>query len=147
MSKINWGRVIIGGAIASVVLVVLSSISMAIFNGQARFKAMIDGLRPSISGAAPLFFVFVFLVLGTLMTLAYVAIQPRFGSGAKTAAIAGFAMWALGVWLAIVGFVVVGLLLGESYWLPDGPMLPCFYLFVFIASTVAGASVYREQEN
>jgi hypothetical protein len=148
MDKINWARVVLGGVITAVVLVFLTIASTALFIGRQALRTAVHGLRPSSSGtAAPFFFVFVFLFLGIFLTWAYASMRPRFGPGPKTAALAGFAIWATAVWLALADFVLKGIAMGQPYPLPDGGMLPCVYLVVIVASTMAGASIYREQQG
>lgn len=148
MEKINWRRVLLGGMLAGIVLIVLAAASTAIFMGPQKLKAVIQALRPSTGGStAPLFFIFVFLFLGILMIGAYAAILPRFGPGSKTAAVAGLSIWLIGVWLSAAGFVLKSIVLGEPFPLPSGPMLPCIYLAMMVISTLAGASVYQEQRS
>lgn len=148
MDKINWARVVLGGMITAVVLVFLTIASTAVFLGEHALRTAIHALRPSSSGiAAPLFFVFVFLFLGIFMTWSYASMRPRFGPGPKTAALAGFAIWATAVWLALADFVLKGIAMGQPYPLPAGPTLPCVYLVLIVASTMAGASIYREQQG
>jgi len=134
MGTINWKRVVLGGMLAGVVLIALSTASTALLVGQQALRAAVQGT------AAPLFFVFVFLFLGILMTWWYAAIRPRFGAGPKTAAIAGLA-----VWLIAIGQMLKSVALYEpSLNLPAGPVLPILYVGMIIASTVAGAWVYQE---
>ena len=126
--------------LAGVVLIVLATASTALFIGQPAVRAL---RPPAIGSAAPLFFIFVFLFLGMLMTWWYAAIRPRFGAGPKTAAIAGLA-----VWLVAVGQLLKGVAMYEpSLNLPPGPMLPILYLGMIVASTEVGAWVYTEEQR
>ena len=139
MEKINWARVVLGGLLAGVILIVLTIASAALF-GQQGLQTAVQAFRLSTSGsAAPLFFVFVFLFLGMLMTWWYAAIRPRFGPGPTTAAIAGLA-----VWLIAVGQLMKSVAMYEPANLPAGPALPILYLLMIVASTEVGAWVYRE---
>jgi hypothetical protein len=139
MEKLNWGRVVLGGMLAGVVLIVLAAASTALFR-QPGLPTAMQALRPSTGGSgAPLFFIFAFLFLGVLMVWWYAAIRPRFGPGPKTAAIAGFA-----VWLLAVGQLLRSVALYETVSLPPGPMLPILYLGMIVASTEVGAWVYKE---
>jgi uncharacterized membrane protein len=138
MEKINWGRVVLGGFLAGVVLIVLATVSTAFLVGQSQVRA-------ETHGAAALFFAFVFIFLGMLMTALYAAFRPRFGAGPRTAALAGFALWLTGICLSLVGFALKTLAMGEPYPLPSGPVLPCVFLIVIIASTGIGACLYKEQ--
>lgn len=148
MAKINWGRVVLGGMLAGIVLIALSAVFTALFAGRREISTAMRTLRPSTSGsAAPLFFLSVFLFLGMLMIWWYAALRPLFGPGPKTAAIAGLSVWLTAVWLGLVGFVCKSLAMGEPYSLPSGPMWPVLYLVIAVASTIAGASLYKEQRS
>lgn len=148
MGKINWRRVVLGGMLSGVVLIVLVTVSTALFVGRQAVRTALRALQPSTSGsAAPLFFLCVLFVLGMLMTWWYAVIRPLFGPGPKAAAIAGFAIWVTAIWLGLVGFAFKGLALGEPYWLPPGPLLPILYLVIMVASTMAGAWVYKEPQS
>lgn len=148
MGKINWGRVVLGGMLAGVVLIVLSAVSTVFFAGRLRFADAVRTFRPSATGgAALLFFLSVFLVLGMLMTWWYAAIRPLFGPGPKTAGIAGLAVWLTAMWLGVVGFAFKSLAMGEPYALPAGPMLPVLYLAIMVASTLSGAWVYKQHPD
>jgi len=140
METINWRRVVLGGILAGVVLIVLATASTALF-GQQRLRTTFQAFRPATSGSfAPFFFILAFLFLGLLMTWCYAAIRPRFGPGPKTAAIAGLA-----VWLIACGELLRSVAMYEPVSnLPAGPLLPILYLATIIASTEVGAWVYKE---
>ncbi len=140
MEKINWGRVLLGGVLAGIVLI-LATASTALVIGPQELRVGLQAFRPPTSGsAAPLFFIFVFLFLGILMTWWYAAIRPRFGPGPKTAAIAGLA-----VWLITVVQVLKGVATYEpTSNLPSGPLVPIVSLLMIVASTEVGAWVYKE---
>jgi len=141
METINWRRVVLGGVLAGVVLIVLATAFTALFLGRQELRAAIRAFRPPASSSgALLFFIFVFLFLGVLMTWWYAAIRPRFGPGPKTAAIAGLAVWLV----AVVELLRSVAMFEPSLNLPPGPMLPVFYLAMIIASTEVGAWVYKE---
>lgn len=141
METINWRRVVLGGMLAGVVMIVLATACTALFIGRQELRTAVRTFRPTASGSAALvFFVFVFLFLGLLMTWWYAAIRPRFGAGPKTAAIAGLA-----VWLVAMGQMLKSVATYEpSVNLPPGPMLPILYLAMIVASTEVGAWVYKE---
>ena len=137
MEKINWSRVILGGALAGVVLLALTIGSAALLEG----RTALPTLHPLTRSAAQIIFAaFVFLFLGMLMTFWYAAIRPCFGPGPKTAAIA-----ALAVWLIVVGQFLKSVAMNEPVLnLPPGPLLPTVYLLMIVASTEVGAWVYKE---
>lgn len=148
MEKINWSRVVWGGMLAGVVLIVLATASAALFIGPQVLRTAAQALRPSTNGAlAPLFFFLVFLFLGNVLTWSYTAMRPRFGPGLRTAAIAGLSVWLTAVAIGVVGFAVKSVAMGEPYSLPSGPMWPMLYLVMIVSSTIVGAWVYKEQQH
>src|SRR5437763_16484421 len=106
MGKINWGRVVLGGLLAGVVLNIVDWLTYGVWlkaDMAAAMQAL--GKQPgALDSAIPLWVALDF-VSGIGLLWVYAAIRPRFGAGVKTAGIAGLA----------VGFFV-GLLhaMGES---------------------------------
>ena len=140
MGNINWGRVVRGGMLAGFVLIVLATAFTALFIGQQELRTAVQAFRPPpSSSAAPLFFILAFLFLGMLMTWWYAAIRPRFGPGPKTAAIAGFAVW-------LAANPAQSFLLGHVAQLSPSFVVKsmAMYLVMIVASTLAGAWVYKE---
>ncbi len=140
MGQINWNRVVLGGLLAGVVLIVLATGFTALFIGKQELRTAVQALRPPpSSSAAPLFFLCAFLFLGILMTWWYAAIRPRFGPGPKTATIAGFAVW-------LAANPAQSFLLGHVAQFPMGFVVKsmAMYLVMFVTSSVAGAWVYKE---
>ncbi len=127
MGKINWGRVVLGGLLAGVVLNVVDWLTYGVWlkaDMAAAMQAL--GKQPgAMDSAIPLW--------------VYAAIRPRFGAGAKTAVIAGLAVW-----------FFVGLLhaIGESPmgFMPQRLMMigTCVALVSIPVATVVGAYVYKE---
>ena len=80
------------------------------------------------------------LLTATFITWLYVSIRPRFGAGAKTAAIAGVAAWAGLVLLSTVHTI------GEGFGLPAPLLLTVavIVLPIFVFSSVIGTALYRE---
>lgn len=137
MEKLNWRRVLLGGALAGTVLIALTASTLFLSKQNELFTTLQSGTR---GVAAILFVMFVFLFLGTLMTFWYAAIRPRFGPGPITAAIAGLA-----VWLIVVSqFLKSVAIYQPDSNLPSGPMQPILYLAIIVAGTEAGAWLYKE---
>jgi hypothetical protein len=95
MGRINYGRVVIGGLVAGVVM----NIGEIVLNTQIVMKDWEDAMRaigkaPMGNAAISVFIVLMF-ALGLLSIWLYAAIRPRFGPGPKTALCAGLAVWAL----------------------------------------------------
>ena len=93
MGGINLGRVILGGLLAGLVI----NIGETILNVVVLAQAMEDVLKarnlPVVGGPAIGGFVFFAFILGIATVWLYAAIRPRFGAGARTAIIAGLAVW------------------------------------------------------
>jgi hypothetical protein len=139
MGKINWGRVILGGLVAGVVIDVVEYVLNTMVLGsesQAAMKAL--GL-PSPSSHA----IAVFLVLGLVMGIAaiwlYAAARPRYGAGAKTAAITAVGFWVIGYAVPNAFQCVQGLF--PSRLIVIGTLVG---LVEIILASIAGAAVYKE---
>src|SRR5438094_10240274 len=93
MGKINWGRVIVGGLLAGVVLnafdyvyygVVMKSDMAAAMQALGKQPQAIDALVP--------WFIFLDFIYGIGLLWVYAAIRPRFGAGPKTGVVEGGAV-------------------------------------------------------
>lgn len=139
MGKINFGRVLLGGLVAGIVL----NIGEFLLNGKVLAKEMEEMFRKcSIPMPGSKFFVIVVvitLVLGIVIVLGYAAIRPRFGPGVKTAIIAGLFAW-FGVYFyqsvigAALGFVPTNMLVIVLAW----------GLVEYCVAAIAGAWLYKE---
>ena len=138
MGKINWGRVFLCGLLTGVVWGVLATIAVTLVGGD--FLAAVPAGQPFPPTSAGLlaFFIITNLVLGISTMWLYAAIRPRYGPGAKTAAVAGFALWFIGSWAdavwAALGVVPPGVLVA-----PVAASLPAI-----IVAAVVGAWLYKE---
>jgi hypothetical protein len=139
MNKINFGRVILGGLLAGLLLnigefllnaVVLAD-QMKAFNAQHNFAE--PGTSFMIMAVVLTF------VLGIVMVLGYASIRPRFGPGVKTALIAGlFAWFGLYFYMGLFFAVLFGISTGTCI------MTMVWGLVEYAIATVAGAWLYRE---
>src|SRR5438876_1347903 len=94
MGKINWGRVVLGGLLAGVVLNVVDYVFYGVMMKQDLAAAMQGlGKQPGAMDSLVPLFVALDFVTGIGLLWVYAAIRPRFGPGAKTAVIAGVAVW------------------------------------------------------
>jgi len=140
MGKINWGRVVLGGLLAGVVLNIVDWLTYGVWlkaDMAAAMQAL--GKQPgALDSAIPLWVALDF-VSGIGLLWVYAAIRPRFGAGVKTAVIAGLAVW------FFVGLVHA---IGESPmgFMPQRLMVigTCVALVALPVATVGGAYVYKE---
>ena len=93
MGKINWGRVVLGGLLAGVVLNVVDYLFYGVMMKQDLAAAMQAlGKQPGAMDSLVPLFVTLDFVTGIALLWVYAAIRPRFGAGVKTAVIAGVAV-------------------------------------------------------
>ena len=139
MGKINFGRVLLGGLVAGIVL----NIGEYILNDKvfgAQMKAeMARHNYPMPGGNAIVIAIVMTFVLGIVIVLGYAAIRPRFGAGPKTAMIAALFAW-FGVYFYTnilfwaFGFVATNML----------PIALVWGLVEFVVAALIGAWLYKE---
>lgn len=139
MGKINWGKVVLGGLLAGVVLnaydwLLNGVVLMADWN--AAFQALGKG---QMGGSAIVWFVVCDFLLGLWILWLYAAIRPRFGAGPKTAIWAGLGTWALIGLINTLSMQPMGLLPASLlHWNLIGALI------MHPVAAVAGAAVYQE---
>lgn len=139
MARINGVRILLGGTLATVVVLVLSAVVwLTLLRG-----ASTDGLllRPT-AGTIALWTASVY-ALSTAAVWIYAAIRPRFGPGPRTAALAGLVVWAVTTLTDLLWMTVLAQgPAGE----PGGRVLAATasYVVIFPLATMAGAWLYRE---
>ncbi len=105
MGKINWNRVFLGGLLAGVVANVLAFGSWYLFLRTGWIAEMAQLARPIQETVGfNVFWLVFYFVVGITATWWYAAVRPRFGPGAKTAAIAGLAYWLIAYLLPTVAW-------------------------------------------
>jgi hypothetical protein len=135
--RINWARVLPCGLLAGLVWTILSSLVTA-FTGRAFSSALPDNrlVEPRASFVALLFALN--LTEGIWSIWLYAAIRPRYGTGPRTAAIAGCAWWIVSTLIDLTwgsfGLVPMAAL--------TGPILAS--LPAIVLATLAGAWRYSE---
>jgi hypothetical protein len=95
MGHINFGRVVLGGLVAGLVI----NISEALLNGVVlaeEMNAMMAAMnKPPINASMVGLFVLLGFGLGVVLIWLYAAIRPRLGPGVQTAICAGLIVWGL----------------------------------------------------
>src|SRR3989442_9980920 len=109
MGKINWGRVVLGGLLAGLVLNVIDWVVYGKLLA-ADFNAALQALgKGPMTGSMIIWFVIFDFLFGIFLVWFYAAIRPRFGAGPRTAVLAGFAIWVLYGLLHAIGEAPIGL--------------------------------------
>ncbi len=139
MSKINLGRVILGGLLAGVVI----DIFEFVLNGMVlaeQWKSIMGAMNLPLMGQTEIiWFNALGFVLGIIAVWTYAAIRPRFGAGAKTAVFAGVLTWLTACLYGNAMSTIIGMF----------PMhltltLAGVGLVELIVATIAGAWLYKE---
>ena len=140
MGRINIGRLILGGIVAGIVGDILGYL----VDGVMLAPQWADGMRAlgrtEFSTGQNVAFNIIGLVYGILMVWLYAAIRPRYGSGPKTAVLAGLAIWALGVLLPNAGFMWVTGLFPTNLTV----MTTTAAIVELVVAALAGAALYKE---
>ncbi len=139
MGKINFGRVLLGGIVAGIIL----SVGEYVLNEKvlgAQMKAFFTAhLFKEPGGVFLPVAIGLTIVLGIVIVLGYAAIRPRFGAGPKTAIIA-----ALFAWFGC--YVYCGIINGLLFGIPPNIMLMVlgWGLVEYIIAALIGAWLYKE---
>ncbi len=140
MGKINVTRLILGGIVAGIAIDLLDYLVDGVWLAQRWADGMALLGKPGFSQVQDIWFDVLGLLSGLAAIWLYAAIRPRFGSGPKTAIIAGLAVWFIGVFLPNVGFMYVPQLFSKHLTL----YTTLGGIVEVVIGTLAGASVYRE---
>jgi hypothetical protein len=140
---INTQKVVVGGIVAGVVMIVIDFISNMFILG-ARMKAESDAFKPGLAdqmmqGPAIITNVVMSLILGIALVWTYAAIRPRFGPGLKTATYVAVLFWILAS-IFYSGYMHMGMMSAGLWW-----SFAFVGLINFLLSAWAGARVYSEE--
>lgn len=139
MSNINFGRVILGGLVAGLIL----NIGEFLLNEVVFVQQMeelfrrINVPRPGATFIATA--VGITFLLGIVIVWIYAMIRPRFGPGPKTAIIAAFVAW-------FCVYFYCGILNAAIFSLPASLVIigMVWGIIEYILAAVAGAWLYKE---
>ena len=139
MSRINVGRVILGGLLAGLVVNVSETVLNVVVVASSMEAALHERNLPPLGIQPIIGFVLMAFLLGIATVWLYAAIRPRFGAGPGTAVIAGVAVWFFaylysGVGTTLMSFLPAGLMTLTLAW----------GLVEIVLGALAGAWVYRE---
>jgi hypothetical protein len=141
MGKINYGRVIIGGLLAGLVITIGEAIlNLAILGDEWQMFVEQHDLPEPNTATNVLWLIWNF-VMGIAMVLFYALIRPRCGAGPKTAVWTGVFVWFL------VSFMCFGAI-GVSFAMPSSLIVIglLWGLVEFILAALAGGWFYKEAE-
>jgi hypothetical protein len=142
VTRINTGRVILGGIVAGIICFIGDGIVHGVLLNR-EWAAVVATLGRSKAGQPSpgdfAYFAIYDLLKGVLAVWIYAAALPRFGAGIGTALLA-----ALTVWLLVIPVPTLGLL-PMAVFSPRFALLWSIYgLLPIVAATLVGAWCYRE---
>lgn len=139
MSRINLGRVLIGGLIAGFIINAGEFLLNGVLLAEEMNAAMVALNRPPIAPAMILWFVLFSFGFAFVLVWTYAAIRPRLGPGVKTAICASTLCWGLGYLYPNLFFYVMNLFPRDMIILTS-----IWGLVEVVIAGVAGAWAYRE---
>ncbi len=139
MKSIAWGRVLMGGTAAGIIINISEYFlnEVVLKNPNAEAMKALGKTMPEGSGTI-LVWLFLGFLVGILAVWLYAAIRTRYGAGPVTAVKAGVAVWLLAQLYSTIVFWNLGLF----------PMSALVLIWTFvetIVATVLGAWLYREE--
>jgi hypothetical protein len=140
MHKINYGRLILAGIVAAVILDILDYVANGILLGSA-WAASLNTIHVAPLSVNGIIAFNVGGVVTAFLTIwLYVAIRPRFGPGPKTALIAAAVVWLLGWPLGMIAPLAMHVV-------PRGLAINSSLLGIpeMAIAILAGAALYKEE--
>jgi len=141
MGKINWGRVILGGLLAGVVINVIEGIFGMLYMEEMKATLQAHNLSMGEDPGTMMLFLLLGFVFGILGVWIYAAIRPRFGMGSKTALKAAIVVWIFYLG-SLAGWASLGLY--PRYMII---MWAVVGLVETIIAVMLGAWLYKEEET
>ncbi len=139
MGKINWGRVVLGGLLAGVILNVYDWLLNGVILMNDWTAAMQKLGGGQMGGGMVVWFVVCDFLLGIWLLWVYAAIRPRFNPGPTTALVAGLAGWALYGLINTLSVQAMGVMpMSLLHWNLVASLI------MYPVAAVAGAALYKE---
>jgi hypothetical protein len=140
MTRINWGRLVVGGLVAAIIMFFTDGFIHEQLV-KTDWHAVYAGLRaaePEPHGASMVYFALFELGRGFIAMLFYATMRTHFGAGPKTAVLAGIASWVAFSLAGPAQFIPLGFF-STALWIKVGAL----HLVTSIIATIAGAALYK----
>ena len=138
MNKINWGRVVLGGIVAGVIMDVVEYVFHTYVIAEKESAAM-TALNVHMRNDAIPVFLALGIVTGIVTLWLYAAARPRYGGSAGTAVMIAIAVWIIAYAIPDIGIAFQGLF--SMHLMCEEAVVG---LVEVIVATVAGAALYKE---
>jgi hypothetical protein len=140
VGKINWGRVLLGGLLAGLIINIVEFImNMYVLKQQWADAMKSLGKAAEYGTGAMVIFIIIGFAAGIGMIWLYAAIRPRFGPGVKTAICAALAVWLYYGVLPTIMFLAMNFF---PTWLLN--IGAAYGLVELVVASIAGAALYKE---
>ena len=140
MRNINFGRVVLGGIAAGIVIDLWEGIMRGVIFQERGAEVMASlGRSAEVSAKQLVAFNVWGLIVGLFTVSLYAAVRPRFGAGPKTAIMAGLFVWALVLALGVMPVVFTHLLPVNF-----AAVTVCAEAVMMIIAGLAGGALYKE---
>jgi hypothetical protein len=139
MGSINLGRVIVGGLLAGVIILIGEAILNLSLLGE-EWQTWSDAHNlPAPDNLTSILYILMDFLVGITLVLIYALIRPRCGAGPTTALFSGFLVWFL-LWL--LGLGSMGIAFAMPGWIIVAALL--WGLVEVLLASLAGGWLYRE---
>ena len=139
MSRINLGRVAIGGLLAGLIINFGEFILNGVLLEEQMTAAMAALNKPPVDPSMIMWFVLFGFGLGFMLVWTYAAMRPRFGAGVKTAICASTLVWGLAYLYPNLFMIITNIFPRDMI-----VMVTVWGLIELIVAGIAGAAVYQE---
>lgn len=139
MSRINLGRVVIGGLVAGLIINVGEFILNGVLLMEQMNAAMAAINKPPVDNSMIMLFVLIGFGLGMTLVWTYAAMRPRFGAGVKTAICASMLVWGLGYLYPNLFMIIINIFPRDMMM-----MATVWGLMEVVVAGIAGAAIYKE---
>jgi hypothetical protein len=139
MGRINFGRVIVGGVVAGIIINVFEYVLNGMLLANQWTDLMVSINRPALGMSGIVEYNIFGFAVGLVAVWTYAAIRPRFGAGPKTAMYAALLTWVTAYVLVDISPTIAGI-----YPMSMACMLIGVGLVEIVVATLAGAFFYKE---
>jgi hypothetical protein len=141
MGQVNWGRVLLGGLAAGLVINAGEMVlNLVVFADQMQLMQQEMGLEPP-SAIWMVIYILLGFAGGAIATCLYAAMRPRFGPGPRTALIAGGTVWFLAWFWPMVSMAPFF----ASYFALSAYVMATVYTFIEVqVAALVGGWLYQE---
>lgn len=138
MGRINYGRVVLGGLLAGLIVNAGEWLFHSIFGADIERRMAAVGISFGPNAIAG--FIVIGFIVGIIAVWLYAGVRPRFGPGVRTAVMVAVAVWAIGPAVGNAAMRAMDLTTTQQAFIGAA-----WSLVEYVVAIVAGAWLYREE--